>query len=287
MLVTLNETLKLAEEKNIALGGFNITNLESLRSVLGAAEKLQLPVALMFAQIHAHMIPLSLIGPAIVRCAEEADIPVTAHLDHGADLDYLKQALDMGFTSIMYDGSQLPYEENLENTCKAVELAAQYGASVEAELGTMGKREIGDGSSGGEKGNTKIYTDPELAAQFIRESGIDALACSFGTTHGIYLTKPKLDLDIVRRIRELTNGFPIVMHGGSGVSEEDYRRCIAAGVRKINYFTYMDKAGGSAAKAFADNVEDGKPVFFSDVINAAQEAMEADVARTLKIFANL
>ena len=286
MLVTLNETLKTADEKKIALGGFNITNLESLRSVLGAAEKLQLPVALMFAQIHAHMIPLSLIGPVIVRCAEEAAVPVTAHLDHGADLEYLKQALDMGFTSIMYDGSQLPYEENLENTRKAVELAAKYGASVEAELGTMGKREAGDGSSGCEN-NKKIYTDPELAVQFIKESGIDALACSFGTTHGIYLTKPKLDLDIVRRIRALTNGFPIVMHGGSGVSAEDYRRCIAAGVRKINYFTYMDKAGGSAAKAFADSVTEGKPVFFSDVINAAQEAMEADVEKTMRVFANL
>ena len=286
MLVTLNETLKLAEEKNIALGGFNITNLESLRSVLAAAEKLQLPVVLMFAQIHAHMIPLSLIGPPLVKCAEEAGIPVAAHLDHGADLEYLKQALDLGFTSIMYDGSQLPYEENLENTRRAVELAAEYGASVEAELGTMGKREVGDGSAGGEN-NKKIYTDPLLAAQFIRESGIDALACSFGTTHGIYLTKPKLDLDIVRQIRDLTDGFPIVMHGGSGVSEEDYRRCIAAGVRKINYFTYMDKAGGSAAKDFADSIEDGKPVFFSDVIRAAQEAMEADVEKTMRVFANL
>ena len=286
MLVSLNNTLKYAEEKNIALGGFNITNLESLRSVLSAAEKLQLPVVLMFAQIHAHMIPLSLIGPSMVRCAEETGIPVTVHLDHGADLDYLRQALDLGFTSIMYDGSQLPYEENLENTRNAVELAAHYGASVEAELGTMGKRETGDGSSGGEN-NRKIYTDPALAAQFIKESGIDALACSFGTTHGIYLTKPKLDLDIVRRIRELTDGFPIVMHGGSGVSEEDYRRCIEAGVRKINYFTYMDKAGGSAAKAYAEGIEDGKPVFFSDIIKTAQEAMEADVERTLRVFAHL
>ena len=286
MLVTLNETLKLAENKNMALGGFNITNLESLRSVLSAAEKLHLPVVLMFAQIHAHMIPLSLIGPSMVRCAEETGIPVTVHLDHGADLAYLRQALDLGFTSIMYDGSQLPYEENLENTRKAVELAAHDGASVEAELGTMGKRETGDGSSGGEN-NRKIYTDPALAAQFIKESGIDALACSFGTTHGIYLTKPKLDLDIVRRIRELTDGFPIVMHGGSGVSEEDYRRCIEAGVRKINYFTYMDKAGGSAAKAYAEGIEDGKPVFFSDIIKTAQEAMEADVERTLRVFAHL
>ena len=286
MLVSLNNTLKYAEEKNIALGGFNITNLESLRSVLSAAEKLQLPVVLMFAQIHAHMIPLSLIGPSMVRCAEETGIPVTVHLDHGADLDYLRQALDLGFTSIMYDGSQLPYEENLENTRKAVELAAHYGASVEAELGTMGKRETGDGSSGGEN-NRKIYTDPALAAQFIKESGIDALACSFGTTHGIYLTKPKLDLDIVRRIRELTDGFPIVMHGGSGVSEEDYRRCIEAGVRKINYVTYLDKAGGSAAKAYAVGIEYGKPVFFSDIIKTAQEAMEADVERTLRVFAHL
>ena len=284
MLVTLKETLKIAEEKNAAVGGFNITNLESLRSVLSAAEKLQLPVVLMFAQIHAHMIPLSLIGPPLVRCAEEAGVPVAAHLDHGADPDYLKQALDLGFTSIMYDGSLLPYEENLENTRKAVELAAKYGASVEAELGTMGKRESGDGTSGGENDRTKIYTEPALAVQFIEESGIDALACSFGTTHGIYLTKPKLDLEIVRKIRSLTNGFPIVMHGGSGVSEEDYRRCIEAGVRKINYFTYMDKAGGSAAKAYTESAEPGKPVFFSDVIRAAETAMEEDVERAMKIF---
>ena len=208
MLVTLNETLKLAEGKHMALGGFNITNLESLRSVLSAAEKLQLPVILMFAQIHAHMIPLSLIGPVMVRCAEEAGVPVTVHLDHGADLEYLRQALDLGFTSIMYDGSQLPYEENLENTRKAVELAAQYGASVEAELGTMGKRETGDGSSGGEN-NKKIYTDPLLAAQFIRESGIDALACSFGTTHGIYLTKGDNDRKGgLAKIRELMRPKP-------------------------------------------------------------------------------
>ena len=286
MLVTLNETLKIAEEKKIALGGFDVCNLESLRGILAAAEKLQLPVVLMFAQLHEPFIPFSLIAPIMVKCAEEASIPVSVQLDHGEDLDYLRRALDFGFSGIMYDGSQLPYEENLENTVKAVELAAKYGASVEAELGTMGKREYGDGISG-EDDKTKIYTDPDLAGQFVKETGIDALACSFGTTHGIYLTKPKLDLDIVRRIRDNTGGIPIVMHGGSGVSEEDFHRCVDAGVRKINYFTYMDKAGGTAAKAFADSVEEGKPVFYTAIVKAAEKAIEEDVEKTMAVFAKV
>ena len=204
MLVTLKEILAIAEEKKMAVGAFNAANLESLEGNIRAAEETGMPIVLQFAQCHEELVPLKVIGPVMVAEAKRAKVPVCVHLDHGEDLAFLEEALKIGFTGIMYDGSTRPYEENLEETRKAVALAASFGASVEAELGSMGRRESGLGDGSGEEDETKIYTDPELAARFVRESGIAALACSFGTTHGIYLKKPKLDFSVVSRVREKT-----------------------------------------------------------------------------------
>ena len=285
MLVTLKEILDIAKERKIAVGSFNTPNLESLMAVIGGAEELGVPVIIQFAQCHESWIPLSVIGPIMVEHAKRAEVPVCVHLDHGETLEYLQQALDMGFTGIMYDGSVLPYEENRENTKAAVAMAAKTGAGVEAELGSMGKRESGAGDGTGAEDETKIYTDPALAKRFVEETGIDALACSFGTTHGIYLTKPKLDFDVVRNVRKLTDEIPVVMHGGSGVSREDFREAVRAGVRKVNYFTYMDKSGGSAAAEYIRTVKAGEPVFFSSVIQAAEENMKENVKEAMKTFA--
>lgn len=285
MLVTLKEIMEIAEEKKIAVGAFNTPNLESLQAVMEAAEERKLPVIIQFAQCHESWLALSVIGPVMVEAAKKASVPVCVHLDHGETLEYLKQALDLGFTSIMYDGSVLSYEENLANTKKAVEMAKQRGASVEAELGSMGKRESGTGDGSGTEDETKIYTDPELAASFIKETGIDALACSFGTTHGIYLTEPKLDFDVVRRVRRLTGNIPVVMHGGSGVSKEDFQKAIQAGVRKVNYFTYMDKAGGSGILACLKKLKEGEPVFFSALSMAAVQTMKENVKEAMHQFA--
>ena len=285
MLVTLNEIMKIAEEREIAIGSFNTPNLESLEAIIRAAEELDLPVIIQFAQCHEPWIPLSLIGPIMVEAAKKAAVPVCVHLDHGETLEYLQQALDIGFTGIMYDGSTLSYEENLANTKQAVAMAKKTGASVEAELGSMGRRESGAGDDTGADDETKIYTDPDQAAVFVKETGIDALACSFGTTHGIYLAEPKLDFDVVKNVRAKTDQIPVVMHGGSGVSREDYKKAIKAGTRKINYFTYMDKAGGNAAAAYVDSVKDGEPLFFSSVFMAAREAMKENVKEAMKMFA--
>lgn len=288
MLVTLKEIMKIAEEKKIAIGAFNASGLEAIEAELAAAEELNLPIIIQFAQCHEPWIPLTTIGPIMIDMAKKASVPVCIHLDHGETLEYLQTALEIGFTGIMYDGSVLPYEENLENTKKAVEMARKYGASVEAELGSMGKRESGSGDEGaGADDDTKIYTDPELAAKFIEDTGIDALACSFGTTHGIYLTEPKLDFDVVRNVRKNTNNIPVVMHGGSGVSTEDYHKAVDAGVRKINYFTYMDKSGGAAAAEYIEGLKEGEPVFFSSIFMAAREAMKENVKGAMKVFANM
>lgn len=288
MLVTLKEIMDIAEKKEIAVGSFNASGLEALEAELAAAEELKLPIIIQFAQCHEPWIPLKTIGPIMVELAKKAIVPVCVHLDHGETLEYLNEALKIGFTGIMYDGSVLSYEENLENTKKAVAMAKKYGASVEAELGSMGKRESGAGKDGaGVEDDTKIYTDPDLAAKFVSETGIDALACSFGTTHGIYLTEPKLDFDVVKNVRNKTNNIPVVMHGGSGVSTEDYHKAVASGVRKINYFTYMDKSGGAAVVQYLESLKEEEPIFFSAISMAARDAMKENIKSAMKVFARM
>jgi fructose-bisphosphate aldolase class II len=274
MLVTLKEILKYAEDNKCAIGSFNTPNMTSAKAIIGAAEELNRPVIIMHAQVHEEMglCRMDEVAPMMKFFAEKAKVPVCTHLDHGEDLDYIKAGLDLGFTSIMYDGSALPTEKNFENTKIAVEMAAKYGASVEAEIGSMGARESGEGGS-----DESVYTDPEAAKVFAKETGIDALACAFGTVHGLYLKAPKLDFPRLAKIHELVD-VPLVMHGGSGVSEEDYNKVIELGIRKINYYTYMSKAGGSAVAAMADKT------FFHDIEVEAIKAMKANVAEAIKIF---
>ena len=272
MLVTLKNILKIAEAKKCAIGSFNTPNFESLKAVIGAAEELNQPVIIMHAQIHEEMglCKMDEIAPIMLFMADRARVPVCVHLDHGTDLDYVKKGLDLGFTSVMYDGSALPDEINFVNTSIAVEMAQETGASVEAEIGSMGARE--SGAEGGES----IYTTPSAAKKFSEETGIDALACAFGTAHGIYLKEPKLDFARLDEINKITN-VPIVMHGGSGVSHEDYRKVILLGVRKINYYTYMAKAGAEAVsgKTYGQ---------FHDAANDAITAMKADVKKAISVF---
>ena len=279
MLVTLNEILAMAEEKKCAYAAFNTPNLECITAVLNAAEKLNVPVMITHAELHESVAPLAVIGPVMVQAAKNAKVPVCVHLDHCETLSYMAEALKMGFTGVMYDGSTLPYEENVANTKIAVAMAKEYGVSVEAEIGQLASREGGlDANAGG-----PVYTDPDLAVKFCAETGIDALAPSFGTAHGIYKSTPVLDLDRVKVIAERT-GLPQVMHGGSGVSVADYHTAIRNGIRKINYYSYMSKAGVGAVKAM---LEQQDVTFFHDLALAAQQAMEADAEKAMRIFCGL
>lgn len=284
MLYNLDEIMKIAEDKNIAIGAFNTPNLESLQAVIMAAEEVCVPVIIQFAQCHESWIPLDIIGPIMIEFAKKSTVPICVHLDHGETIEYIKKAIDLGFTSIMYDGSCETYEMNLENTRKIVVMAKSKNVSVEAELGNMGKRESGANDENLESDDTKIYTDPKQAETFVNETNIDALACSFGTTHGIYLSEPKLDFNIVRDVRKLAKNIPIVMHGGSGVSKEDYKKAIDAGVRKINYFTYMDKSGGNGVVEYINKISD-EPLFFSAIVELGRNAMKENVKQAIKMFA--
>ena len=278
MLVNLKEILSLAEEKKCAVGAFNTPNLECVIAVINAAEKLNVPVILAHAQLHEDVSPLEKIGLVMIQAAKAARVPVCVHLDHCETLDYMQKALDIGFTGVMYDGSTLPYEENIANTKKAVAMARKYNCGVEAELGALASREGGAANASG-----PVYTDPDEAVVFCRETGIDALAPSFGTAHGIYKSKPVLDLERVKVIAEIT-GKPLVMHGGSGVSSEDYRTGIQNGLRKINYYSYMSKAGVNAVK---EMLEKEDVTFFHDLALAAQKAMETDAEKAMRVFGGM
>lgn len=275
MLVTLKEILKIAEERKTAIGAFNTPNFTSVRAVIAAAEALRQPVILMHAQVHEDMglCKMEEMAPVMRAFAQGAGVPVCVHLDHGTSLDYIRRGIDLGFTSVMYDGSALPFAENVSNTVTAISYAGKTGASVEAEVGSMGTAE------GGGEGDPSIYTDPAMAEEFVRRTGVDALACAFGTVHGFYKSAPKLDFQRLSEVRERT-GVPVVMHGGSGVSHDDYRKVIQCGVRKINYYTYMSKAGAAAVsgKEYAQ---------FHDVLLDAEKAMRADVMAAISVFSGL
>ncbi|MGN1127467.1 MAG: class II fructose-bisphosphate aldolase [Candidatus Flemingiibacterium sp.] len=273
MLVSLKNILKIAEAKRCAIGSFNTPNFASIKAVISAAEELGQPVIIMHAQVHEEMglCRMDEIAPLMLFMADRASVPVCVHLDHGTDLGYVKKGLELGFTSVMFDGSELPKDENYANTSIIVEAAAKYGASVEAEIGSMGSRE--SGSSEG----ASVYTDPADAESFAAETGIDALACAFGTAHGLYLKQPKLDFERLAEIKRRVS-VPLVMHGGSGVSHEDYRKVIGLGIRKINYYTYMAKAGGTAVAELSDKT------FFHDIEVAAMNAMKEDAKKAIAVF---
>jgi len=277
MLVNLQEVLSYAEKNQCAIGSFNTPNLECIMAVLQNAEKYQIPVIIAHAQVHENVMPLETIGPVMVLCAKRANVPVCVHLDHGESLDYIEKALELGFTSVMYDGSRLSFEKNVENTLIAVKMARKYGAGVEAEIGVMGSSLESTEGAKGEKG---IYTDPAVAGKFVEMTKVDALAASFGTVHGIYAEKPRLDFQRIEDIKELTKT-PLVMHGGSGLSREDYTTAITKGIRKINYYTYMSREAVFAAKELINGQEG---ILFHDIALAAVNAMKKDSEKSMKVF---
>ena len=276
MKASLKEVLGWAEANGCAVGAFNTPTFENITAVVSAAEKQGVPVIISHAELHeAEGAPLDRVGPLMIWAAERAKVPVCVFLDHGETIDYVKHAVDLGFTGVMYDASLKSYDENVAGTKEIVAYAHAKGVQVEAEIGSLAQRE------GGADGNgAAVYTDPELAKRFVEATGIDALAASFGTAHGIYKAKPVLDFDRIRRIRELVN-LPLVMHGGSGVSPEDYRTAISCGIRKINYYSYMARAGKDAVAA---KLASGDVTFFHVLAAEATNAMASDAARAIKVF---
>ena len=229
-LVKMKHLLKRAEEKNIGCGAFSVGNMEMVKGAIRAAEELNTPIILQIAEVRLKNSPLHLMGPMMVQAAKEAKVDVAVHLDHGLTFETVDKALEFGFTSVMLDASTLPFEENIAKVKTVVEKARKYGATVEAELGLVG------GSEDGSCDHGIRCTDPDDAVVYARETGIDALAVAIGNAHGNYPVAPTLAFDVLEKIHEKVD-IPLVLHGGSGITDKDFQRAISLGIRKVNIAT--------------------------------------------------
>ena len=290
MLVSLTEVMKDAIKESYAVGAFNVCNLESAMAIIGAAEETGKGVILNYAEVHSPLISMELIAPIMLDFAKKATVPVCVHLDHGQSIESCIKAVQLGFTSVMIDASGDDYDANVRETAEVVRLAHSIGVTVEAELGHIFVSDNGVGEAPKEietadsfNNIEDVYTDPDMAKDFVEKTGVDALAIAFGTSHGIYTKKPVLDLNRITEIKKKID-IPFVMHGGSGLSKEEFQTAIKNGVRKINYYTYMTLAGGQAVKAAMDKLNPDDNIFFHDIPLIGIKAMKEDVKKAIEIF---
>lgn len=241
MLVNLNEVLKKAQKGKYAVGLFNTTDTDMLQAVIEAAEESNSPVILGTAEVLLPYGELKLIAPSVIAAAKRAKVPVVVHYDHGLTFDRCIEALKLGFSSIMFDGSAKPYEQNIAETREMVKIAHAFGATVEGEIGHVGEAAKEDNLL------TDMYTTPEEAKAYLEATGVDALAVAIGSAHGVYKKKPMLNIERLKEISS-TVKVPLVLHGGSGLSDDDFKNTIRNGIAKVNIFTDLCLAGERAMK---------------------------------------
>ncbi len=274
MLVNMNEVLLPAREGRYAVGLFNAVNLELARGILAAAQRTGSPVIMGTAEVLFPYGPLEEVSYYLIPMAKKAGVPVVIHLDHGLKKETCLKALDLGFTSIMYDCSTDDYDTNVEKVREMAEIAHSRGATIEGELG-----HVGDNTDAAEADPLFFYTDPGQARDFVEKTRVDALAVAVGTAHGAYKLPPKLDFDRIRAIKEQAK-VPLVLHGGSGLTDEDFRKAIRAGISKINIFTDINVAAVRGARQHF--VSDDKGL--TELIPAAVEAVERETAKKMELF---
>ena len=278
MLVTMNDVLLPAKERRYCVGFFNAVNLEMARAVIETAEELRAPVMVGTAEILLCATPLERVAEYLIPMAEKATIPVCVHYDHALTFDKCMEAVKLGFSSVMYDCSTEDYETNLEKVREIVKICHSMGISVEGELG-----HVGDNEGAGRLDNPSDYfTDPNMAADFVNRTGIDSLAVAVGNAHGDYKFPPKLDFERIETIAKAT-GIPLVLHGGSGLSDDDFRTAIEKGICKVNIFTDVDKAG---KEGLAKGISEGAKSMMG-LIPYEIEAMKKVVANKIELFGSV
>ena len=238
MLVNMNDVLLPAKEKGYGVGFFNAVNVEMARAVIETAEELNAPVMVGTAEVLLPAMEMERVAEYLIPMAQKAKVPVCVHYDHGLTKERCKQAIELGFTSIMYDCSMDDYETNIARLKEMTDVCHALNITVEGELG-----HVGDNAGAGKLENPSDYfTDPDTALDFVRRTGVDSLAVAVGNAHGDYAFPPKLDFERIRRISEMTD-LPLVLHGGSGLSNDDFKQAVSCGICKVNIFTDIDKAG--------------------------------------------
>jgi len=273
-LVKMSSLLEKAKAGNYAVGSFSVANMEMVLGVLKAVEETKSPAIIQIAEVRLNHSPLELIGPLMVAAAKNSSVPVAVHFDHGKTTEKIKQALEIGFTSVMLDGSHLPFEENAKITAETKALAAKYNADCEGEIGCVG------GSEDGSEDIAINCTSPDQALEFYQKTGVDALAVAIGNAHGNYKQAPKLRFDILEKTSALVEA-PLVLHGGTGILPEDFKKCISFGIRKINIATAtFDSVEFSARSAY----EIGKIKGYYDLQTAEVEGAYQNALKHIEIF---
>lgn len=275
MIVTLNEVLKDAQQKQYAVGLFNTVNLEMAKGVLAAAEESWSPVIIGTAEVLLPYASLEELAYILVPMAKRAKVPVVLHFDHGLTAGLIVKSMSLGFSSVMYDCSTSSFADNMAKCREMKRIAATFGATLEAELGHVGSADSGAAEADGHEG---LYTEPSQAREFVEQTKVDALAVAIGTAHGAYKSKPRLD---IVRLKEIARAIPtpLVLHGGSGLSDEDFINCIQNGISKVNIFTDINCA---AAKAATEHYKPGCGM--TDLMGGMVEAVKAATLEKMRIF---
>lgn len=275
MLVNMNDILLPAKEGKYGVGFFNAVNVEMARAIIETAEELKAPVMIGTAEVLLPAMELDLVANYLIPMAKKATVPVCVHYDHGLTFERCMQAVKLGFTSVMYDCSTAPYEENITKVAEMVKICHAMGVTVEAELG-----HVGDNAGSGKLTNPEDYfTDPDTAVDYVKRTGVDSLAVAVGNAHGDYAFPPKLDFDRIQIISGKTN-LPLVLHGGSGLADADFKNAVRLGVSKINIFTDIDKAGKAGVEA---GIVAGERTMMG-LIPYEIKAMKEVVAEKIKLF---
>ncbi|MBP5780771.1 MAG: class II fructose-bisphosphate aldolase [Clostridia bacterium] len=272
MLVNLNDVLKKAQKEHYAVGLFNAPDTVMLEATISAAEELNSPIIIGTAEVLLPYGDLKLIAPGMIAAAKRAKVPVVVHFDHGLTFERCIEALKLGFSSVMFDGSAGDEKQNMAATREIVRIAHAMGASVEGEIGHVGEADNGDGADGDR------YTTVAEAQNFLAATGVDALAIAIGTAHGAYKAKPRLDIERLKEIRAAVDT-PLVLHGGSGLSDDDFKNTIREGIAKVNIFTDLCLAGEAAMRrAVSENLN------YLEARNLTVSAVKAAVKEKLLLF---
>lgn len=276
MLVSLNDVLPRAKAEHYAVGLFNTVNLEMAEGVIAAAEELRAPLIIGTAEVLTPYASLEHLSTFLIPMAKKASVPIVIHFDHGLTLDMVKKAINLGFTSVMYDCSTDDYYSNMGRVRCLVQYAHERGVSVEGELGHVGANEASAENHG--PNDSSIYTDPAQAKEYAEATGVDALAVAIGTAHGAYKAKPKLDFDRLETIAGMVKT-PLVLHGGSGLSDDDFRKSIAKGIAKVNIFTDINTAfADQAAKMYKPGMGQ------TDLMLGVKEAVKQATMEKMMLF---
>ena len=275
MLVNLNEVLKKAQKEKYAVGLFNTTDTDMMQAVIEAAEESNSPVILGTAEVLLPYGELKLIAPSVIAAAKRASVPVVVHYDHGLTFERCLEALQLGFSSVMFDGSAKAYGQNIEETKEIVKIAHAFGASVEGEIGHVGEAAQGDESL------ENMYTTVAEAKEYLENTGVDALAVAIGSAHGVYKKKPKLNIE---RLKEIAGAVsvPLVLHGGSGLSDDDFKNTIRNGIAKVNILTDLCLAGERAMKDGAE-----KKLGYLETRNLKVEYIKEAVKHKMSLFGSV